>query len=103
MSVDAVTAAAKERRLAEWLQARGPTAVGYSGGVDSAYLAAVALATLGPSSVLAVAGRSESYPESQWRSARDVAEHLGLPLVQLETSELTDPRYAANPVNRCYY
>jgi uncharacterized protein len=94
---------AKEATLAEWFRARGSVAIGYSGGVDSAYLAAVAMRALGPSRVLAIVGRSPSYPEVQWQSARDTAAALGLPLIEIATDELNDPRYAANPSNRCYF
>jgi uncharacterized protein len=97
------SAPAKEARLRDWLCAQRSIAIGYSGGVDSAYLAAVAVATLGAHNVLAIIGRSASYPESQWAAARDVASMLGLEVVEIETDELNDPRYAANPTNRCYF
>ena len=77
--------------------------VGYSGGVDSAYLAAVALDALGADGVLAVVGRSASYPVAQWDAARAAAVAVGLPLLEVDTRELDDPRYAANPSNRCYF
>jgi uncharacterized protein len=96
-------AVSKEERLRGWLAARGAIAIGYSGGVDSAYLAAVALSVLGPERVLAIIGRSASYPESQWIDARRVAAEIGLPVLEVQTDELDDPRYAANPTNRCYY
>src|SRR5438045_8974037 len=96
------SALAKEGRLSEWLRAQpgSSIAIGYSGGVDSAYLAAVAVGTLGADRVLAVIGRSASYPESQWSAARDVATAIGLPVLEIDTDELNDPRYAANPPNR---
>jgi uncharacterized protein len=96
-------AATKEASLIEWLRAQGSIAIGYSGGVDSAYLAAVALTTLGPERVLAIVGRSASYPDSQWTAARDLARQIGLPVLEIQTDELNDPRYAANPSNRCYF
>jgi uncharacterized protein len=96
-------AASKEERLRGWLAERGAVAIGYSGGVDSAYLAAVALSALGPDRVLAIIGRSASYPESQWIAAREVASGIGLSVLEVQTDELDDPRYAANPTNRCYY
>jgi uncharacterized protein len=92
-----------EQRLAEWLRARGSVLVGFSGGVDSAYLACAAVDVLGAPNVLAVIGRSASYPDAQWATARSVARQFGVPILEIETSELADPRYAANPTNRCYF
>jgi uncharacterized protein len=95
--------AEKERRLREWLVPRGSVVIGFSGGVDSAYLACVALDTLGPARVLAVIGRSASYPAEQWETARRVAEQFAIPVREIDTDELSDPSYAANPSNRCYF
>lgn len=94
---------AKEAQLARWLQDRGSVLVGYSGGVDSTYLACIALQTLGPDHVLAVIGRSPSYPLEQWTTAREIGDRIALPVLELDTAELDDPRYAANPINRCYF
>jgi uncharacterized protein len=93
----------KERALIAWLRARESALLGFSGGVDSAYLACVALEALGPDHFLAVIGRSPSYPEEQWREARAVADRFDIPVIELDTEELQDPSYAANPTNRCYF
>jgi pyridinium-3,5-biscarboxylic acid mononucleotide sulfurtransferase len=98
-----VSAVDKERSLALWLGQAGSVLVGYSGGVDSAYLACVALEALGSARVLAVIGHSASYPESQWATAQRVAGQFGIPVLVVETDEMNDRRYAANPTNRCYY
>ena len=65
--------ARREAELAAWLREQAPVAIGFSGGVDSAYLAVAARQTLGPDRVLAIIGRSASYPAEQWAAARDVA------------------------------
>jgi uncharacterized protein len=93
----------KEQELRETLRACGSAIIGYSGGVDSAYLAMVALDALGADGVLAVTGRSPAYPAVQQEMAVKVAESIGLPHLEIETYELEDPNYAANPKDRCYF
>jgi uncharacterized protein len=93
----------KERALLAWLRSRGSVVVGYSGGVDSTYLAVVAREALGRDGALAVLGRSASVPDDQLHAARAVARDRDVPLLELDTGETSDPRYAANPVNRCYF
>jgi len=92
-----------EAALATWLRAQARIAIGFSGGVDSAYLAVAARQALGPDRVLAIIGRSASYPAAQWAAARDVARSYDISVLELDTEELDDPRYAANPSNRCYF
>jgi uncharacterized protein len=77
--------------------------LGYSGGVDSALLAVVMRQELGPERMRAVIGRSASYPDAQWRTARDIAARFDIPLEEIETHELDDPSYLANPTNRCFF
>lgn len=96
-------ALAKEHALFAWLRARGSVLIGFSGGVDSAYLGTVAVDALGAAHTLAVIGRSASYPQAQWAMARSVADRFEIPVLEVDTDELNDPRYAANPSNRCYF
>jgi len=81
----------------------GRVLLGYSGGVDSALLAVLAARALPPGDFLAVIGRSPSYPEVQYRSALDTAGAFGVPLREVDTAEMDDPDYVANPTNRCYF
>jgi len=53
--------------------------------------------------MLAAVGRSDSYPEAQWAAARAVAQRFDVPLLELDTHELEDPDYLANPTNRCFF
>lgn len=85
------------------LQSLGRVLLGYSGGVDSALLAVVGTQALGPERFLAVIGRSASYPEAQYATALDVARRFGVRVEEVGTEELADPRYLANPTDRCYF
>ncbi len=100
MTLDAL---GREQALVTWLRERTRVAIGYSGGVDSAYLAVVARRALGADNTLAIIGRSASYPAEQWQVARSVALSFDVAVLELDTDELNDPRYAANPTNRCYF
>lgn len=93
----------KQRALHELLRSFGSVCIGYSGGVDSVYLARAAVDALGRDRVLAVTGISAAYPAVQRDVARACAKHIGLRHVEIDTYELSDPNYAANPSNRCYY
>jgi pyridinium-3,5-biscarboxylic acid mononucleotide sulfurtransferase len=81
----------------------GRVLLGYSGGVDSALLAVAGRQALGPERFLAVIGRSASYPEAQWRAAVELAGRYDVPLLEVDTGELADPRYLRNPTDRCYF
>jgi pyridinium-3,5-biscarboxylic acid mononucleotide sulfurtransferase len=98
-----MTLIGKEQALIAWLTKRRRVAIGFSGGVDSAYLAAVTLEALGRDHSLAIIGRSESLAGREEDHAAVVARAIGIPIYQVDTGELADPRYAANPSNRCYF
>jgi len=89
--------------LRSHLDSLGRVLLGYSGGVDSALLAVVGRQALGPDRFLAVIGRSPSYPEAQYQSAVEVARRFEVPLLVVDTEEMADPNYRANPSNRCYF
>lgn len=89
--------------LRELVRAFPSALLGYSGGVDSALLAVVLRQELGKDRMLAVIGRSASYPDAQGQTAQDVARAFDIPLLEVETHELEDPNYLANPTNRCFF
>ena len=99
----ATSAIEREHELVAWFRQFSSVAIGFSGGVDSSYLASVAVDALGRENVLAIIGRSDSFPDSQWRTARELAAQIGVAVVEIDTDELADERYAANPTNRCYF
>ncbi len=76
--------------------------VAYSGGVDSAFLLKVAVDTLGDR-VLAVTARSDSYAEGELEDAVRVASEIGALHLVVDTHEMENESYLANPANRCYF
>ena len=93
----------KRQKLVEVLRECRSVVIGYSGGVDSVFLARVAVDVLGAANVLAVTGKSDSIASWMEDTARQVAADFGIPWLEVETREMDDPRYAANPSNRCYF
>lgn len=77
--------------------------VAYSGGLDSTFLLKIALDTLGRGNVLAVTARSETYPYSEYKEARDIAKKLGARHITIRTREFRIKKFRINAVNRCYY
>jgi uncharacterized protein len=89
--------------LRSHLTTLGRVILGYSGGVDSSLLAVVSREVLGINGFLAVIGRSASYPAVQAEAALRLAAQFDIPVLELETNELQDPRYLSNSTDRCYY
>ncbi len=94
--------AAKEVLLEGILSRHAPLLIAYSGGVDSTLLLAIAHRTLG-NQVTAIIADSPSLPRASLNEAVRVAKEMGAQLELVATTELDDPRYAENPMSRCYF
>lgn len=93
---------AKYQELLAHLQTLGGALVAFSGGVDSSLLLAAAREALGDA-VLTVTATSPTFPAHDLESARLIVAQLGVRWITLETEELDDPHFRANPSNRCYF
>lgn len=74
----------------------------FSGGVDSAFVLKVAHEVLGERA-LGMTAVSPSLPLAEREDAVRLAQELGVPHVVVDSQEIDDPNYAANPTNRCYF
>jgi uncharacterized protein len=90
------------QELLALLKTMGGALVAFSGGVDSTLLLAAARDALGDA-VFAVTATSPTFPVHELEWARKIAAQLGVRWITLETDELDDHQFRANPPDRCYF
>jgi uncharacterized protein len=91
------------RTLQDLMRSFGKVVVAFSGGVDSTFVLKVAVEVLGRENVLAVTADSPSVSRAAMAEAKQLAREIGAEHLIIESHELEDPCYAANPPDRCYY
>lgn len=89
-------------RLQATIDGIGLMAIAVSGGVDSMTLAHVAHDRLGPDALMLHAV-SPAVPAHATERVRRHAEEAGWALRVIDAGEMSDPRYLANPVDRCFF
>jgi pyridinium-3,5-biscarboxylic acid mononucleotide sulfurtransferase len=94
--------AEKLRALEASLRALGSVMIAYSGGVDSAYLAATAHRVLGDR-MLSVLADSPSLARRDMEQAQAFAATHNIPLRVVQTEELDKPEYQRNDASRCFH
>ncbi len=93
---------ARRAELERIIDRMGRVIVAFSAGIDSTLVLKVAVDRLGDNA-LAVTAVSASLAEAEREEACELARRIGARHLLLETHELDDPAYAANPTNRCYF
>ncbi|HEY9644283.1 MAG TPA: ATP-dependent sacrificial sulfur transferase LarE [Coleofasciculaceae cyanobacterium] len=76
--------------------------IAYSGGIDSTLVSKIAYDVLGDRA-LAVTAESPSLLPEDLEDARIQAADMGIAHEVVQTHEMSNPNYTANPVNRCYF
>lgn len=93
----------KIKKLENILRKLGKVVIAYSGGVDSTYLAKIAVDILGKNNVIAVTAKSETYPKRELSDAKRFIKLIGAKHIIITTKELDIKHFKNNPPNRCYY
>lgn len=97
-----LSVAQKEEQLVRILSELKRVVIGFSGGVDSSYLAFMANRVLGQNA-LCVTAISPSYPSFQKKETAEFVMQFGLNHQVIESNELENPEYRENAPNRCYF
>lgn len=100
---DALTLEEKMAKLKAILNGYGKMAVAFSGGVDSAFLLATAVKTLGPEAVLAVTAQAPNFPADEDNYAARLCRELKVRQVLVPIALLDVKEFAENQPERCYY
>ena len=92
----------KMQEMRDLISSYGSGLVAFSGGIDSTLVLKVASEQLGRK-VVALTAVSPSLPAEEERAAHQLALGMGIEHVSVNSSELSNPQYAKNPSNRCYF
>ena len=89
-------------KLEDIIRKLGSVAIGFSGGVDSSLLLAVAHNVLGDN-VIAVTGVDDSVPERELKEASNFCKERGIRHIVCKVNPLQEEEYRSNGPDRCYY
>jgi len=93
---------AKFEQLVSILRDTSGVLVAFSAGVDSTFLLKVAHMVLGERAI-ALTASSPTAPPGELEAAMNFAKDLGCRHIILDSHELTNPSFAQNPSNRCFF
>lgn len=104
LDLEALREASKPKleAMRAFIRQAGSALVAFSGGVDSTFVLKIAVEELGEKA-LAFTALSPSVAPEEAQEARALALQMGARHELMDSQELTNPQYAANPTNRCYF
>lgn len=91
-----------KEKLVDWFRGQEGAAIAFSGGVDSAVVAAAARQALGERAI-AVTSDSKTFSKSELEHAKKVAREIGIKHEIFTENELENPAFVKNPTDRCYH
>ena len=91
----------KLSEIRKFIKTLNSVCVAYSGGVDSTLVASLSFEQLG-SKAIAITGVSPALAKTLLDEAKTQAKWIGMNHLEIETSELDQTNYSANPKNRCF-
>jgi pyridinium-3,5-biscarboxylic acid mononucleotide sulfurtransferase len=92
----------KLSRLSQTIRSMGSALICFSGGVDSAFVLAMATRELGKKAI-GMTAVSPSLPESEMQQAKDFAREIGADHRLVVSTEMDDPSYVRNGPDRCFH
>jgi len=91
----------KFQKLIQILQDEAPLLIAYSGGIDSALLAALALEHAGSGAIQCILIDGPAFSRRAFHEAVKISEELSLPLTIVREDLLSEPIMRENPHDRC--
>lgn len=93
----------KLKNLKELIANHKKVAVAFSGGVDSTFLLKICADVLGTENVIAITALSPTYNNIEKKNAVQIVQSWGIKHILIETDEMTNKEFTANPPDRCYH
>ena len=92
----------RRARLQDSIKECSQVLVAYSGGIDSTLVLKLSYSILG-NATRAITAISPSLADRDLENARAVAKQIGVEHIEISSTEMANPAYQANNLDRCYF